>query len=162
MQGVQQALDEKLPLDQYVGVAVIVHPPPSDAGADAVQIDGQIYVGVVLDLNGQLSFVAQETGHALMTVDHSWGPTREYRDPYCVMSAWVWGGFDPSYQRPAADASLGAQYWSRAGPMVAAAMLANYVPHFTNSYSKAEVDPDFVNSPRLLTLSALNIPYSCC
>ena len=94
----------------------------------------------VLNVEATHRLMAHEVGHVLL-LDHSWGlesgaygwndppfnRTREYGDPFCIMSAQSFGGLDPSYEEtspPAAD--WPSETFAAVGPAPSLATLRHY------------------------------------
>jgi hypothetical protein len=131
---------------------VMIGPPPSDAGGA-----GGNYC--LLDLNGNQSFMAQEFGHALQFEEHSWGPGPgdpevRYRDPYCVMSGFTWGGKAP-YAEGLIDPTppgLPAAWDKQVGPLPVAAFLWRYSDDFKHSGAVATLDASL--NPQTVTLTS--------
>jgi hypothetical protein len=147
----ERAAARGFPTDGYDVVVVMIGPPPSDAGAYGNS--------VLLDVNGDQSFMAHELGHTL-GFDHSWGPAfgnpdAEYCDPYCVMSCDIFG-----YRAPWADSfppgtpqppGLPQGWTVQMGPLPAAAITQRYSEDFANS--TAVVRYDLTGNPEPVTLT---------
>lgn len=130
----------------------MISPPPSNAGA----LEGR---GCVFDIDGDQSYMAHEFGHAL-GFDHSWGPAfgdpdTEYCDPYCVMSADIFG-----YRAPWAKGlligsgptGLPAGWTDQIGPLPSAAIAWRYNADFAKC--PAVVGIDLASNQREVTLTS--------
>ena len=116
---------EGLPVDPFFGGAY------GPAGGPKV---------AVLNVQATHRTMAHEVGHVLL-IDHSWGlesgaygwndppfdRTREYGDPFCIMSAQTFGGLDPSYREsdpPTSDWPV--ETFANVGPGPALATLRHF------------------------------------
>jgi hypothetical protein len=118
------------------GIVVFMDPPPSDAAASG------FYRGAVLDWNAPFSHMAHEIGHVLGFA-HSCGQQQEdYGDPYCIMSAHIFGGENPTFFADLSelDPDVPAIYWNEMGPRPAAATLYTFLDEFAKSSAVVRVD----------------------
>ena len=164
----QQARDRHgVDLSRFAAFVVWVEPPPINAGATEVDVDGRIVGVAVLDQNAPHSDHAHEIGHTLLTKDHSWGivttqnnvASPEYGDPYCIMSARTFGGRDPTFPllpilEPGIESAAG-RFWSGAGPGPAAATLHRYLPSQPQPRSWVKILPTIPQSGVAVTIHDL-------
>jgi hypothetical protein len=131
----QQALDDGEPLVGYDQVIAFAHAPPCQATALAPAPND-----AALDQNADLLWYLHEVGHVL-GFEHSWGPTGERSDPYCVMSNQTVDSHQivmpPRFN--GITMLKGPAFWNSARALSAAA-LYRYVPDFANSTRVVRTD----------------------
>jgi hypothetical protein len=140
---------------------VMIAPPPSPAGA----IEGR---GCVLDVHGGQSYMAHELGHAL-GFNHSWGLDSlnrdwEYGDPYCLMSALIFGSSSPDANGlPVGEpipAGLPAGWTDQMGPLPAAGVVWRYNIDFATCPAVAHLSQSDLLNETTVTLTSFGAATS--
>ena len=153
----QAASNQGIQFGPHDHAVVFINPPPCNAGALGVGGDA------LFDQAPEHTYFAHELGHVI-GYEHSYGfglpgsQPVEYGDPYCMMSAWTFGGQQPQASGPPAGATLPAGLpalmWNASGPLSTAAQTYGCVPDFAVGSNVSWIPYVFGTRVRVL-LSAL-------